>query len=213
MNLQSDNINELISALSKAQGRIISAKKDKKNPYFKSSYADLSSIWDACRTALSENGIAVVQSVQVNDQKMELITTLGHASGQWMKSQMPIITTKSDPQSIGSALTYYRRYTLAAMVGVAPSEEDDDGNMATEPNGNYKASAKTEPMPKATISKEQGNELVEILGTCDVKYQESVMKTVKSFGFNSLYEISEDVYARIKTAALKKHQESMAMEA
>lgn len=214
MNLQSEQINELISALAKAQGKIITAKKDKQNPYFKSSYADLSSIWDACRLALSENGLAVVQSVQVHEQKMELITTLAHSSGQWIKSQMPIVTAKVDPQSIGSALTYYRRYALAAIVGVAASEEDDDGNAANgRYDNNHKHSAKTEPMPKSKISKDQGEELVSIIGTCDAKYQNSVMTMVKNLGFNSLYDVDEEVYRRIKAAALKKQQELEAMEA
>jgi hypothetical protein len=214
MNMQSENINELIGALAKAQGKIITAKKDKQNPYFKSSYADLSSIWDACRSALSENGLAVVQSVQVSEGKMELLTTLAHSSGQWMKSQMPILTVKSDPQSIGSALTYYRRYALAAIVGVAASEEDDDGNSASgrdDRNGKGH-SPKTEPIQKPKIKQEQALELEEILDECDPTYKSKVMKSIGDMGFENLKDINEDLFNRVKTAALKKREtETLAM--
>lgn len=211
MNLQSDNINELISALAKAQGRIVTAKKDKQNPFFKSSYADLSSVWDACRSALSDNGIAVIQAVQTHEGRMELVTTLAHASGQWMKSHMPVNPVKADPQSIGSALTYCRRYALSAMVGVSASEEDDDGNAANgryDNSNNRKPSLKTEPIHKPKITKEQATELVDILGDCDQTYQAEVLKFVQTLGFKNLADVTEDVYVRIKSAALKKQEET-----
>lgn len=130
--MQSENINELLSALSKAQGKINGAKKDKSNPYFKSSYADLHSVWGACRQVLSDNGLSVVQTMLMVEGALNLVTILGHSSGQWIKSFLPVNTQKSDPQSLGSAITYMRRYSLAAIVGVAPEEDDDDGESAME---------------------------------------------------------------------------------
>lgn len=119
----------LFEALSKAQGKIENALKDKKNPFFKSSYADLASVWDACREPLSSNGLAIIQTIEGTKESMCLNTWVGHSSGQWMKSKLPLIVMKSDPQSVGSALTYARRYALSALVGIC-ADEDDDGEKA-----------------------------------------------------------------------------------
>lgn len=126
--INSENINELMSALSKAQGEMSNAIKDNVNPFFKSKYADLSSIWHACREPLSKNGLAVVQTVMKIEGENFLITTLGHASGQWIRSFYPLVAKSQDSQGIGSATTYSRRYSLAAIVGISP--DDDDGEAA-----------------------------------------------------------------------------------
>lgn len=127
--IKSEQINELATALSKAQAEMKGAIKDSKNPFFKSSYADLSSVWDACRGPLTKNGLSIVQTnCGDSPETLTVCTTLLHSSGQWISSQLTGKPVKNDPQAIGSAYTYYRRYALAAMVGVSP--EDDDGNSA-----------------------------------------------------------------------------------
>lgn len=126
---QSENINELLTALCKAQSKIECALKDKKNPFFKSSYADLNSVWEACREQLTLNGLSVIQSPHGSKDEIYLVTILGHTSGQWIKSYYPVIPVKQDPQSLGSAITYARRYSLSAMVGIC-ADEDDDGEKA-----------------------------------------------------------------------------------
>jgi len=128
-NSHSAELGLLFEALAKAQGKIENALKDKKNPFFKSSYADLASVWDACRTPLSTNGLAIIQTVEGTREGMFLNTWLGHSSGQWMTSKLPMIVMKQDPQSVGSAITYARRYALSALVGICP-DEDDDGEKA-----------------------------------------------------------------------------------
>ena len=130
---RSDAVNEIAAALAKAQGKIKGAVKDSTNPHFKSQYADLASIWDACRAALTENGIGVVQDPSVDGDRVGITTLLLHSSGQWIESD-PLWMTPRDisPQSAGSAITYARRYALSAMVGVAPTD-DDDGNAAQQP--------------------------------------------------------------------------------
>ena len=128
-----ENIGELMASLSKAQSKITSAVKSKKNPFFKSNYADLPSVWEACKDALSSNGLAVVQTIEGTSDQMYLTTILGHSSNQWIKSKVPLILAKKDPQSMGSCITYARRYSLMAMVGVCADDEDDDGEAATEP--------------------------------------------------------------------------------
>jgi len=159
MSLQSENINELALALSKAQGSMRIAKTNKVNPYFKSKYADLSSIWDACRASLSENGLAVVQGiVPAEDGAWRLVTTLIHSSGQWMRAYMPIITQKTDSQSLGSAITYTKRYSLSAMVGVATGEADDDGESAMGDRKQKSMTFKTPSSPKRIAPAKKDND-------------------------------------------------------
>lgn len=127
---QSLEIGELAAALAIAQGEITGALKDSANPYFKSKYADLSSVWEACRASLSKQGLAVIQIPSTGDNGAAVITTtLAHKSGQWMRGSLALMPVKGDPQGMGSAYTYARRYALAAMVGVA--QVDDDGNAAS----------------------------------------------------------------------------------
>lgn len=125
----SAEIGELASALAMAQGEITGALKDSKNPFFKSSYADLASCWDACRGPLSKNGLAVIQTTQEYPDGVKVLTTLAHKSGQWIRGELPMKPTKNDPQGIGSCLTYARRYALAGIVGLA--QIDDDANAAS----------------------------------------------------------------------------------
>lgn len=129
MSEQSENIAELALALSKAQAVIGGAKKDSKNPFFKSDYADLESVWMACRKELTDNGLSVIQTMEPNPEGVTVVTTLAHSSGQWMRGRLNLHPTKNDPQGIGSAITYGRRYALAAIVGVY--QTDDDGNAAS----------------------------------------------------------------------------------
>jgi hypothetical protein len=127
----SDSIKELATALSIVQGQLTFAKKDSKNPFFKSNYADLESVWDACRDLLSSNGLAIMQFPgEYIEGNMSLNTIITHRSGEWISQEMSVPVSKPDAQGAGSALTYMRRYALAAVVGVV--QADDDGNSASE---------------------------------------------------------------------------------
>jgi hypothetical protein len=125
----SEQINELAAALSKAQGAIKGALKDSANPFFKSNYADLASVWDACREQLAANNLCVIQTVTAADTGVAVTTMLAHSSGQWIKDTLPLMPKDGSPQAVGSAITYGRRYALAAVAGVA--QIDDDGNPAS----------------------------------------------------------------------------------
>ena len=101
---------------------------------FRSNYADLESVWDACRDLLASNGLAVSQfpgSYCEIDKSMSLTTILTHESGEWISNEMTLPVSKVDPQGAGSAITYMRRYALAAVVGVV--QADDDANAASNP--------------------------------------------------------------------------------
>jgi hypothetical protein len=129
---KSETIGALAKALSAAQSTMKSASKDSVNPFFKSRYADFQSIWEAAREPITKNGLAIVQSVSVKEGGGSVLTTfLLHSSGEWISGEYPIQPVKSDPQSFGSAVTYAKRYSLAAIVGIVAGEEDDDGNAAS----------------------------------------------------------------------------------
>lgn len=138
---QSDSIKELATALSKVQGELTYAKKDSANPFFKSRYADLESVWDACRDLLARNGLSIIQMPgNYFEGRMWLITRLCHSSGEWIEQEMSVPVQKPDAQGAGSALTYMRRYALAAFVGVV--QADDDGNAAVVTKPTLKPVAK-----------------------------------------------------------------------
>jgi hypothetical protein len=125
---QSEQINELATALAKAQSKIRPAIKDNNNPFFKSKYADFSSIWNACVEPLGEQGLSIMQIITSDNGKPCLVTQLTHSSGQWIRSTAPLNPKKDDDQAMGSSISYMKRYSLAALVGVVTEEEDDDGN-------------------------------------------------------------------------------------
>jgi len=126
--ITSDNIADLAAALSKAQAQVKGAIKDASNPHFKSSYADLASVWDACREAITANGLSIVQAPSSGVDGVVCVTTrLLHSSGQWMEEALCCKPMKNDAQGVGSVITYLRRYSLAAMVGVAPEDDDGEG--------------------------------------------------------------------------------------
>jgi hypothetical protein len=129
---QSEQINELAAALAKAQSEMTHAAKGVDNTFFKSKYADLPAVIDAARPHLAKNNLSVVQITDFDEAGLAtLVTQLIHSSGQWMRSWYPVRPVKNDPQGFGSALTYARRYSYAAITGTASIGEDDDGNAAS----------------------------------------------------------------------------------
>ena len=132
----SEQINELAAALAAAQGMMENAVMNRINPHFKSKYADLAAIFDAARKPLSANGLAIVQTIGDG----VLHTRLLHTSGQWIASEHPL-PMSGRPQEIGSALTYARRYSLSALIGIAADEDDD----ATAAERHTRATATSRP--------------------------------------------------------------------
>lgn len=140
----SEQIVEITKALIEAHKNIKHAVKDKKNPYFNSDYATLESVIDQSKKHLIENGIVVIQSIS----EKTLITRLQHVSGQYFESSMDLFYEKQNMQAAGSAVSYARRYSLAAMLNM--SQTDDDGNEASK------------EQPKETEKKKDNNESISI---------------------------------------------------
>lgn len=126
----SESITTIAGVLPKAQAEIKSAVKDATNPHFKSRYADLTSVIDACKAALNKHGITFLQPVRGGENGVIVETVLLHTSGEWISDELELPVSKNDAQGVGSAITYGRRYGLQSMVGIPA--EDDDGNAAVK---------------------------------------------------------------------------------
>jgi len=135
---QSEAINELATALAKAQGVMSNVVADQKaviqtqtKGTYSYNYADLASVLEGIRKPLSENGLCVVQGIEIGEGSAMITTQLLHTSGQWLRTHLAMpIPREATPQNIGSAITYGRRYSLTALIGLAA--EDDDGKAASE---------------------------------------------------------------------------------
>jgi hypothetical protein len=125
----SEGIDQIAAALAKAQAAMSHAHKGATNPHFRSRYADLPAVIDATLPHLNAHGIAVIQSPRLDGSVMAVETRLIHTSGQWLGDVISCQLGKTDPQAIGSATTYLRRYALQAIACIG-SDEDDDGERA-----------------------------------------------------------------------------------
>ena len=142
---QSETIDKIIPAFIAFQSDMPSVPKDGNNPHFKSKYATLGAITEATRPHLAKHGLGFMQWMSNREGLQLIVTRIMHTSGQWMEDEGYILNpTKNDPQGMGSAVTYARRYTLGASLGII-TEDDDDGNRASEPAPVKKLA----PVPKA----------------------------------------------------------------
>lgn len=137
----SDSIIELAKALAQVQGELKTLPKPADNPYYKSSYTPLDVIWDSVRPILSKNGISVVQF----PTEIGMETIVLHASGEWISGESKWDIDLANPQKIGSAITYMRRYSMCSAIGITSADEDDDGNQASGVNDKKKTPTPDEP--------------------------------------------------------------------
>ena len=143
---KSDSIKNLAGALCETQKTELFALTSKKNPFFKSKYADLSSVWDAIRLPLTSNGLAITQTfANDNTDGVTIETTLMHISGEYISGSLHIKPEKNTPQGAGSAITYGRRYALMAIIGISPEDDDGERAMARKRKGQ-------EEIPKTTTN-------------------------------------------------------------
>ncbi|MNK58678.1 ERF superfamily protein [compost metagenome] len=175
---RSPSLAKLTEALVKAQAVMAGAKKDSNNPHHKSKYADLASVWDACREPLTKNGLAVIQLPEADGKRVTAKTLLLHTSGEFIETPASATARDDGPQSIGSVITYLRRYSLMAMVGIAPEDDDGEAGHGREtqpqktqptqqaPKQNAKAQQPTAqgPKPNGTVKADETAELLKHLG-------------------------------------------------
>jgi hypothetical protein len=183
---QSPSLESLAPALVAAQAAVKVASKDATNPQLKSRYADLGNVWDACREALTANGLAISQHPGMDGATVTLDTMIIHTSGQFVTSRcaaplVEMVTREGkiippNAQMVGSAISYLRRYALAAIVGVVSDVLDDDGSAASShaaPRPAVDHQARSQPVQQAAKRVEQtfsGARTVEVSGiqpACD----------------------------------------------
>jgi len=145
----SESIKEISTALNKFQNEVEKIKKEAKNPFFKSNYASLANILDVIRDPLTTNGLSFIQMPQFDGtlNKNVLTTRLMHVSGEYFEGDYELNPTKQDPQSVGSAITYARRYALSSILGLN-IDDDDDGNAASGKNTIEALKAELETLKK-----------------------------------------------------------------
>ena len=132
----SEKFDEILPALHKARSQFVKVKKDRQNTHLKNKYATLDSVLDAITPALTENKLMIMQDGERIESTMRVETTVIHISGQWAKFYFDIPIVKNDPQGVGSAFTYGRRYALAASFGL--SQADDDAQIAVKSAQDWK---------------------------------------------------------------------------
>jgi hypothetical protein len=203
MNYQTENVNELFTALAKAQGKITSASKETKGYNYK--YADLASVWDACRAALSENGLSVTHIEAQNELGDILITILNHSSGQWIRSITPIRVKPSgkmnELQDRGSVLTYLKRYALTSIVGVAPAE-DDDGKGGS----GYQSKPEVAPISPPTVkmaTEFQASQLKKEMENCSQEFKDKIAAYMLKFNLKTYQDLNESNFLYIMKNAIE----------
>ncbi len=185
---KSESLNELFSALAKAQGEMDTAGLTSANPFFKSRYADLAEIIKASRPALVKNGLCITQVVtETSEGQQVLDTMLGHVSGQWISGRAKINPAKPDIQSLGSYISYLRRYNYASIVGVIVCDEDDDAESTVE--------RRPTPVTKPIIHKINDTQLAE-LNNALRDHIDIAIRFKKSVNIDNLADLPESLYRK-----------------
>ena len=181
---KSATICAIAGALAKAQGEIKNPAFDKKNPHFNARYASLASCLDSVRSALSKNGIALIQTISTPSHDWVTITTiLAHSSGEWISCDFGA-RADAKIQQTGATVTYLRRYTLYAILGIV-GDEDDDGESDRKADTRPAAKPASEPM----FSKAEANGLMKALAAKGLGF-EHLMEAMKRAGLDPKPEIT-----------------------
>ena len=200
-------VTELAKAMAKAQSEFGEVPLDSENPFFHSRYASLKSVMETVRPVLAKNGLSIIQTTGFQGERFGLYTTLLHTSGDSLSGFYWINPAKPDPQGLGAAVSYARRYAMAAMLGIV-NDTDDDGNATggtvnrntqTNVQENGHTNVKTENGNNRKITDKQAKRLYAIsksAGREDVEAQDHLQE---QYGFNRTSDVTENVYEEICT--------------
>jgi hypothetical protein len=175
LRIKENPMQKISQALVKFQSQLKPVNKDSENPFFKSSYADLSSILQSVMPLLSANGLALSQPMKVQDGITILCTKLIHDSGETIESEM-ILPSHADPQKFGALISYYKRYQLSALLSVSTKDEDCDGNSVSMPVNNYTQKAPVAASNNTLASDAQKNAMRKM----GIQFLENVSKSEAS---------------------------------
>ena len=195
---KSESIVKISVALLKAQKNIKSVTKDASNPFFKSKYADLASVINACKEELNAEGITFLQPVD----EMFVNTILLHESGEYLSSLTPIVCkSANNPQDLGSAITYARRYALQSFIGLPAV--DDDGERATDHNVSQPNAPKTASTPLNRVR---------YCDKHDVDVEVKIAKTGKPYAMHMVDGVSCFVNSEEEKDGFREKQEDYGMD-
>ena len=199
--MQSPEIGKLAEALAKAQAEMEPATKDANNPFFKSQYASLASCWQACRGPLTKHGLAVIQTTEPDNGNVTVISILTHSSGQWVKGKLSVKPPKTDSQALGSCLSYLRRYSLSALVGLSTQDDDAESTMSRQNTVREKTTTK-KAAPKKTNMKKFIEAVTPIAEKMGPEVFDAFMteNNVKSLDELTNREAQTDFYNKLKAA-------------
>jgi hypothetical protein len=190
--MQSPDIGKLSEALAKAQAEMEPATKDANNPFFKSQYATLASCWQACRGPLTKHGLAVIQTTEPDNGNVTVISMLTHSSGQWVKGKLSVKPDKAGSQALGSCMSYLRRYSLSAMVGLSTQDDDAEGTMSRGKPAAGKPQTVKNPSKKAAVKTEKPSEYtIAMRGLYNTLGEDVFMDCLKDNGIGSLDAMSK----------------------
>lgn len=209
------HIPKLAAALAKVQSALRPVKRESQNPYFNSTYADLAAVWESVRKPLADNALALIQLPMPTDgMTVRLLTVLVHESGEYVASEIVMKPRDGTPQSVGSCLTYARRYALCAILGVTSEDEDDDGNAAQPKNATPQRKANpgpagkqaTSPAPAGSGSAAAVEALTKLVADMGIP-AETQAKWLEHFGVKSLADLTHDqadaIIAKVKSKTTK----------
>ena len=193
----SSEINEIALALSKAQEAIQDAEKSSVNPFFKTKYADLSSVLNEIRAVFPKNGLALVQSpFTAENGNIGVTTMVVHSSGQWMSDSIDIpVQGKNLAQESGSVITYLRRYSASAFSGI--SQADSDANLGTSKASN---TAPIVNLKGPLITEDQIQQINDLM--IETSTNESAF--CQFLGVESIAKMPQNLHDKAVTALTKK---------
>ena len=204
---KSEQVNELVKALCKAQEQFVNPSKNQVNPFHKNKYADLTAIIDTVRKPLASNGLAFIQTPEMDGELVNLTTTLFHTSGQYISFCFKAKAEKNGIQGIGSLITYAKRYSLTSLLGIAPEGDDDDGE-ATKQEVKQQPQQKQQPQNNGNNkpSKEQMGKLHAIIKELGIEREAGlgIMTDVCERKINSSKELNK--YEISKVIDFLEHQ-------
>lgn len=193
---RSESIKELSIALAKFNGEVSSISKDAKNPFFKSDYVTLDKLIQATRPLLQKHGLSILQFPSGDGATVSVTTMLLHESGEFIESPpIHLKPVKNDPQAIGSAVTYARRYSYQAILSLNTGE-DDDGNQATHSNTQQRP-------PQKVINKQQYAELKTLILELSSLVSKPFEECLNTLGIKSLESLPQAKYDEIKGIVLQ----------
>jgi len=210
----STEINEISKAMSMAQGEMKPASKSTVNPFFKSKYSTLAQIWDAAREPMTKNNLTILQNVSTCEQGISVSTRICHASGQWIEfGPLEIPLNKRDAQSVGSATSYGKRYSLSAAIGVVSEEEDDDAESAMGRKEEKKKEEKQKPSisdqdTKKFVSKDQIKEFNMNYDKCDDVFRKFIDDTIFSLSISDLSQMEDKIWRKFMITFQKHFEET-----